>query len=152
MIVVVAVAVIIGLIGVIAVGLGRRRSRTSDQASTIFALRTAVVALVQAATQGYEVAADDAEGGERRRVGTPWTSVDSTVRSRVTAQLPLVRDDRLRQLTTDLLEATRRLGAAGGGAEGAALCRQVDELHERFRARSNEVVRDLNLGRIPRGG
>jgi len=151
LVVVVAVAVVFGLIGVTLAGLGRHRSRTRDQASTIFTLRTAVVAMVQAATQGYEVAADDGSDGGRRRVGTPWASVDSTVRPTITTQLPLIQDAQLRRLTTELLEATRRLSLAGDTDEGARLCGEVDDLHKRFRTRSNEVVRELNLGRVPPG-
>jgi len=144
-----AVTVVLGVIGVVLAALRRRRSRTTDQAGTIFALRTAVVALVQAATQGYEVTAADGEVAERRRVGTPWAPVDAAVRPRVAAQLSLVQDDELRQLADELLHATRQLGLAAG-EEGESLCRRVDSLHERFRMRSNEVVRELSLRRVPR--
>lgn len=129
---VVAVAVVVAVIALTMAGLGRHRSRTRDQASTIFTLRTAVVALVQTSTQG-------------------WTAVDPSVRPTVVAQLPLVQDGQLRQLTTELLEATRRLASGGPTEEGDELRAEVDDLHERFRWRSNEVVRELNLGRVPRG-
>ncbi|MEN3315349.1 MAG: hypothetical protein V7605_1583 [Acidimicrobiaceae bacterium] len=129
-IVVVTVAVVAAVIALTTAGLGRHRSRTRDQASTIFALRTAVVALVQTSTQG-------------------WTAVDASVRPTVVAQLPLVQDGQLRQLTTELLEATRLLASGGTTDDGDALRAEVDELHEQFRWRSNEVVRELNLGRVP---
>ena len=129
-IVVVAVAVVIGVIFLTLTVLGRHRSRTSDQASTIFALRTAVVALVQTSTQG-------------------WTSVDATVRPAVVAQLPLIQDAELRQLTNELLEATRHLRAVGNSEETAGLRDDVQALHDRFRWRCSDVLRELNLGRIP---
>jgi len=131
-VVVVAVTVLVGASSVILARMRRHRSRTRDQASTIFTLRTAVVALVQTSTQG-------------------WTAVDASVRPTVVGQLPLIQDSELRQLTNELLETTRRLAAAGNTEEGKGLRDEVDDLHERFRWRSNEVVRQLNLGRVPRG-
>ncbi len=77
-----------------------------------------------------------------------WTAVDASVRPTVVAQLPLIQDGELRQLTNELLEATRQLAAAGNAEAAAGLRSEVDDLHERFRWRSNEVVRQLNLGRV----
>jgi len=131
-VVAVAVTVLVGVGSVILGRMRRHRSRTRDQASTIFTLRTAVLALVQTSTQG-------------------WTAVDASVRPTVVAQLPLLQDSELRQLTTELLETTRQLAATGDAESGAGLRDEVDDLHERFRWRSNEVVRQLNLGRVPRG-
>lgn len=131
-VVVVAVAVVAGLIGLTLGGLGRHRSRTRDQESTIYTLRTAVVALVQTSTQG-------------------WTAADSSVRPTIVAQLPLISDGELRQLTNDLLDTTRRLGSPGGNPEERQrLHDELDDRHERFRLRSNEVIRELKLGRVPR--
>jgi len=130
-IVVAAVAIVIGLTYLTLVGLGRHRSRTSDQTSTIYALRTAVVALAQTSAQG-------------------WTAVDSSVRPAVVAQLPLIQDVELRQLTNELLETTRRLATMPDPVENTVLRKEVDDLHERFRARTTEVIRELKLGRVPR--
>jgi len=132
-IVVAAVTLVLGLIFVVLGGLGRHRSRTTDQTSTIYTLRTAVAALAQTSAQG-------------------WTAVDSNVRPAVMAQLPLIRDAELRQLTNELLETTRRLAAVADPVENTDLRDEVDALHERFRGRSNEVIRELRLGRVPRGG
>lgn len=128
----IAVTVLVGVGSVILGRMRRHRGRTRDQASTIFTLRTAIVALVQTSTQG-------------------WTAVDGSVRPTVVSQLPLIQDSELRQLANELLETTRQLAAAGNAEAGAGLRDEVDDLHERFRWRSNEVVRQLNLGRVPRG-
>jgi len=132
-IVVVAVTVVLGLIFGILGGLGRHRSRTTAQTSTIYTLRTAVASLAQTSAQG-------------------WTAVDSSARPAVMAQLPLIRDAELRQLTNDLLETTRQLAAVADPVENRDLREEVDSLHGRFRERSNEVIRELRLGRVPRGG
>jgi len=130
-IVVVAVTVVIGAVYVTLAGLGRHRSRTRDQTSTIFTLRTAVVALAQTSAQG-------------------WTGVDSSVRPAVVAQLPLIQDAELRHLTNQLLETTSRLAATTDPVGNTDLRGEVDALHERFRHRCNEVIRELKLGRVPR--
>ncbi len=130
-VVVAAVTIVIGLTYLTLAGLRRHRSRTRDQTSTIYTLRTAVVALAQTSAQG-------------------WTAVDSSVRPAVVAQLPLIQDVELRQLTNELLETTRRLAAMPDPVANERLREEVDDLHERFRARSNEVIRELKLGRVPR--
>ena len=132
-IVVAAVAVVLGVIGLTLGGLRRHRSRTRDQTSTIYTLRTAVVALVQTSSQG-------------------WTGADSSIRPTVEAQLQLIQDGELRHLTSELLETTRRLAVAGNGEteEVKRLHDELDDLHTRFRMRSNDVIRELKLGRVPR--
>lgn len=122
---------IVGLIGLTLTGLGRHRSRTRDQTSTIYTLRTSVMALAQTSALG-------------------WTAVDSSVRPTIVAQLPLIQDVELRRLTNELLDTTGRLAAMPDPVENTSLRQEVDDLHERFRARSNEVIRQLKLGRIPR--
>jgi len=126
-----AVTVVIGLLYITLTGMGRHRSRTRDQTSTIYTLRTAVVALAQTSAQG-------------------WTSVDASVRPTIVAQLPLIQDVELRQLTNELLETTRQLAAVADPVENESLRESVEALHERFRMRSNEVIRELKLGRVPR--
>ncbi len=129
--VVVAVTVVIGLISLTLGGLGRHRSRGRDQTTTIYTLRTAVVALAQTSAQG-------------------WTSVDSSLRPTIVSQLPLIQDVELRQLTNQLLDTTRRLAAVTDPVASEDLREEVDTLHEQFRRRSNEVIRELKLGRVPR--
>ena len=131
LVVVVAVVVLLGVIGLTLGGLRRHRSRTTDQTSTIYALRTAVVALAQTSSQG-------------------WTAADASIRPAVTAQLPLIQDGELRRLTDALLHTTDRLASAGDADDKMRLQQEVDDLHQRFRMRSNDVIRELKLGRVPR--
>ena len=123
----------------------RHRSRTSDQASTVFALQMALYAMVQASRPTLNGSTDNGRGPSRPGPG------DGQARQRVLRQLELVEDVELRRITGQLLEHSRRLLATTDAASAAHLQSEVDTLQERFRARTTEVVRELNLRRLQRG-
>jgi hypothetical protein len=122
----------------------RHRSRTSDQASTVFALQMALYAMVQASRPSLNGSTDNGQGPARPGPG------DGEARQRVLKQLELVEDVELRQITGQLLEHSRRLLATTDGATAARLQSEVETLQERFRSRTTDVVRDLNLRRLQR--
>ena len=123
----------------------RHRSRTSDQASTVFALQMALYAMVQASRPSLNGSTDNGQGPARPGRG------DGEARQRVLKQLELVEDVELRQITGQLLEHSRRLLTTTDAASGARLQGEVEALQERFRSRTTDVVRDLNLRRLQRG-
>ena len=141
-VVVLAVLVIVAaIVGGMALA-ARHRSRTADQASTVFALQMALYAMVQASRPSLNGSAENGQGPARPGAG------DGQARERVLKQLALVEDVELRQITGQLLEHSRRLLMTTDGASAARLQGEVDTLQERFRSRTTEVVRDLNLRRL----
>lgn len=120
----------------------RHRSRTTDQASTIFALQMALYAMVQASRPALNGSSDN--GHVALRPGT----ADGEVRRRVLEQLELVEDLELRRITGQMLEHSRQLLATTDVATAARLQGEVDELQERFRSRTTDVVRLINLRRL----
>jgi hypothetical protein len=62
-----------------------------------------------------------------------------------------VEDVELRRITTQLLEHSQRLRSATDAATAARLEQEAYALQERFRARTTEVVRGINLRRLSRG-
>jgi hypothetical protein len=141
-VVVVAVVVIVASIFVGMTLAARHRSRTSDQASTVFALQMALYAMVQASRPNLNGSTDNGRGPLRPGAG------DGEARQRVLKQLELVEDVELRQITGQLLEHSRRLLTTTDAASAARLQAEVDTLQERFRTRTTDVVRDLNLRRL----
>jgi hypothetical protein len=141
-VVVLAVVVIVASILLGMALAARHRSRTSDQASTVFALQMALYAMVQASRPTLNGSTDNGHAPVRPGPG------DGQARQRVLKQLELVGDVELRQITGQLLEHSRRLLSATDTASAARLQREVETLQERFRSRTTEVVRDLNLRRL----
>jgi hypothetical protein len=123
----------------------RHRSRTSDQASTVFALQMALYAMVQASRPTLNGSADNGHGPSRPGPG------DTEARHRVLKQLELVEDVELRRITGELLEHSRRLLTTTDAASATRLQSEVETLQDRFRSRTTEVVRDLNLRRLQGG-
>jgi hypothetical protein len=144
-VVVLAVAVIVAAILVGMALATRHRSRTSDQASTVFALQMALYAMVQASRPTLNGSSDNGQGPSRPGTG------DGEARERVLRQLELVEDVELRQITGQLLEHSGRLLTTTDAASAARLQGEVETLQERFRSRTTEVVRDLNLRRLQGG-
>ena len=141
-VVVLAVGVIVGAIVVGMSLAARHRSRTTDQASTVFALQMALYAMVQASRPTLNGSSDNGRAPARPGAG------DAQARERVLKQLELVEDVELRQITGQLLEHSRRLLTTTDAASAAGLQAEVDTLQERFRSRTTEVVRNLNLRRL----
>ncbi len=143
--VIVVVVTVVVLVAAIAVGMGlvtRHRNRTSDQASTVFALQMALYAMVQASRPTLDGASQNGQGPARPGRG------DGQARETVLKQLQLVEDVQLRQLTGQLLENSRRLESTTDSAAAARVQAEVDTLQERFRDRTTEVVRAINLRRL----
>jgi hypothetical protein len=141
-VVVLAVVVIIAaIVGGMAFAT-RHRSRTTDQASTVFALQMALYAMVQASRPALNGSSDNGHGAARPGTG------DGQARERVLKQLELVEDMELRQITGQILEHSRRLLTTTDAASAARLQGEVDTLQERFRSRTTDVVRGLNLRRL----
>ena len=122
----------------------RHRSRTSDQASTVFALQMALYAMVQASRPTFNGSSDNGQGPSQPGPG------DAQARQRVLKQLELVEDVELRRITDQLLEHSHRLLTTTDAIAAARLQGEVETLQERFRSRTTEVVRDLNLRRLQR--
>ena len=120
----------------------RHRSRTSDQASTVFALQMALYAMVQASRPTLDGANQNGHGPARPGRG------DGRALETVLKQLQLVEDVQLRQITGQLLEHSRRLASTADATMAARLQAEVDTLQERFRDRTTEVVRAINLRRL----
>ena len=120
----------------------RHRSRTTDQASTVFALQMALYAMVQASRPTLNGSTDNGHGPLRPGAG------DGDARQRVLKQLELVEDVELRRITGQLLEHSDRLLTTTDAASAARLQGEVETLQERFRSRTTDVVRDLNLRRL----
>lgn len=123
----------------------RHQSRTSDQASTVFALQMALYAMVQASRPSLNGSTDNGHGP-----GRPGRD-DGEARRRVLEQLELVEDLELRQIAGQLLEHSRRLLVITDGPSAARLQGEVETLQERFRSRTTDVVRDLKLRRLQGG-
>lgn len=141
-VVIVAVAVIVAAI---ALGMGlatRHRNRTSDQASTVFALQMALYGMVQASRPTLNGSSQNGDGAVVAGPG------DNQLRERVLKQLQLVEDVELRRITGQLLEHSQRLRTARDAATAARLQEEADALQERFRARTTDVVREINLRRL----
>ena len=143
--VIVVVVTVVVLVAAIAVGMGvatRHRKRTSDQASTVFALQMALYAMVQASRPTLNGTSENGQGA-----ATPGHG-DTQARERVLRQLQLVEDVELRRITSQLLEHSQRLRTASDAATAARLQREADALQARFRARTTDVVRQINLRRL----
>ena len=149
--VVFALVVVGTLVWVFLVWLGRHQSRTRDQASTVHALQMALFGLVMASRQRFDAVSGNGRG-DWRGGDAPWVAADAKIRPTVQRNLPLIEDVQLKQLTTELLDCTGRLFVAADPAEAARLNSEVEALHERFRARTTEVVRALAVRRVARGG
>ena len=144
LLVVVVLAVVV-IVAAIVVGMtlaARHRSRTTDQASTVFALQMALYAVVQASRPALNGSSDNGHGPLRPGPG------DAQARERALKQLELVEDVELRRITEQLLEHSRRLLTTTDAASAARLQGDVATLQERFRTRTTDVVRDLNLRRL----
>ena len=63
-------------------------------------------------------------------------------------QLSLVEDAELKNLTVGLLESSRQLLLTSDPAAAARLWQEVEATHERFRKRTVDVIRSLNLRRL----
>ena len=143
LVIVVVVAVVV-LVAAIAVGMSlatRRRNRT-DQASTVFALQMALYAMVQASRPTLNGASENGHGPVAPGPG------DEQARERVRKQLHLVEDVELRRITSQLLEHSQRLRTASDAATAARLQQEADDLQARFRTRTTDVVRGINLRRL----
>ncbi|HEX2192570.1 MAG TPA: hypothetical protein VHH09_05210 [Acidimicrobiales bacterium] len=141
-VVLVTVVLVVASIGVGMRAVERHRSRTSDQASTVFALQMALYAMVQASRPTLDGASQNGHGPARPGRG------DGQARETVLKQLQLVEDVQLRQITGQLLEHSRRLESTTDAAAAAQLQAEVDSLQERFRERTTAVVRAINLRRL----
>lgn len=144
LVVVVAIVVIVASIVLGMALASRHRSRTTDQASTVFALQMALYAVVQASRPTLNGSSDNGHGPVR-----PGAD-DGQARQRVLKQLELVEDVELRQITALLLDHSRRLLTTTDAASAARIQSEVETLQERFRSRTTDVVRDLNLRRLQR--
>ncbi len=143
--VVVVVVTVVVLVAAIAVGMGlvtRHRNRTSEQASTVFALQMALYAMVQASRPTLNGTSENGRGAAAPGHG------DKEARERVLRQLQLVEDVELRRITSQLLDHSQRLRTASDAATAARLQQEADALQARFRARTTDVVRQINLRRL----
>ena len=124
-VVVVAVVLIVASIGVGMNVVARHRSRTSDQASTVFALQMALYAMVQASRPALDGVDHNGHGPALSRAGD---LSDGPLRETVLKQLRLAEDVQLRQITGQLLEQTGQLRAARDPAAAARLRQEVEAL------------------------
>ncbi len=142
--VVLALGVLAGLIVFGGSRLVRIWSRAHEQENVVHSVQMEVMALAYSTLQrcdahalnGYAVASSP--NGD-------WAQNDA--RAALRKNVGLLKDDHLRQLTRDLLDCTGRLSPRSQPAEVARVRDEVRSLQERFRARSNEVQRDIRLGR-----
>ena len=141
-VVLVAVVLVVASIGVGMRVAERRRSRTSDQASTLFTLQMALYAMVQASRPPLDGVSHNGRGPVSPAGG------DGPARETVRRQLRLVEDAQVRQITGQLLECSHRLRAATDAASAARLWHEAEALQERLRGRSTEVVRKIGLRRL----
>lgn len=147
----VALVVVGALVWACLVWLGRHQSRTRDQASTVHALQMALFGVVLASRQRFDSVSGNGRA-DRRDGDASWLAADAKVRPTVLENLALIQDGQLKQLTTELLACTERTFVVTDPMEAARLNSEVDVLYGRFRARTTEVVRELAVRRISRGG
>ena len=144
LVVVVALGVIGALVVLLVRLLSRHWSRTREQANVVYGLQMALFGVVQSADQ--RVAAWRGDGhvtsaGPDRE----WTAADATARAAARANLGLLEDRQLRQLTVELLDRTHEMVTALDADAALCIRKDVETLQQSFRARTNEVMRDLRL-------
>lgn len=140
-IVLLALGALAGLIVLLVGRVVRFWSRTREQANVIYSVQMELMALGNATLQRCNGAAVTSNGNGK------GVSDDAQARAALRRDLALLRDDHLRRITQEMLDCTRRLPRTPSAAEADRVGHEMQALQERFRARSNEVVRDMRLGR-----
>jgi hypothetical protein len=123
----------------------RAWSRAHEQENVVHSVQMEVMALAYATLQRC-----DAQGlnGYAAASAVPnGMSAQNDARAALRKNVSLLKDDTLRQITRDLLDCTGRLSARSQPAEVARVRDEVRSLQARFRVRSDEVQRDMRLGR-----
>lgn len=144
---VLALGVLAGLIVLGGSRLVRVWSRAREQDSVVFAVQMEVMALAQATVLRCDAVDPNGHGAYGASLNGQASREVAQARAALGRNIGLLKDDTLRQITREMIDCSGRLPASPRPADAAAVREQVRTLQERFRQRSDEVQREMRLGR-----